>query len=362
MDKLNGTVFIVDDAESSQLLLANRLKNHYNLIQESNSRIALERIPECMPDLILLDIAMPEMDGYEVCETLKANPKTRDIPVIFLTSTSDKEGVVKCFKSGGEDYLAKPFNVGELLARVQTHIELKQYKEILKKQNEKLLLERGMLMSYFSEDIADMIVQGGLEDSMSGKMLPVTTLFADIRNFTSISEKIDPHRLVDVLNAIFKEVMDTVFRNKGSVNKLMGDAVLATFGAPVAAENDAANAVRCALEIQELLIRFNEVRPDYLAEEIKMGIGIATGVVFAGNIGSSRRKEYTVIGDAVNIASRLETLTKSVEANLLLDEATREKLGDEFVTSFVVKGRLKGKSQTINIYTASQISPENNNY
>ena len=177
------------------------------------------------------------------------------------------------------------------------------------------------LYKYFSEDVVKEILLKKDKDDLSVSK-EASILFLDIRNFTGISEKLSPEQVVELLDLLFTDIVDLIFSYKGSVNKFIGDAILATFGCPQSYGNDSENAVKCAVNLISALSLFNQVKPSFLVDDINIGIGIATGVVFAGNVGSYRKMEYTVIGDTVNLASRLQDMTKKLSCRLVIDAET----------------------------------------
>jgi len=218
--------------------------------------------------------------------------------------------------------------------------------------------EKKLLSPYFSTDVAKKILSGGLDNVIRGENLIATVLFFDIRGFTRISESLDPSLVADLLNLIFSDVMDLVFSHAGSINKLIGDAILATFGCPVTSGRDARNAAECALAIRDTIEFFNMLKPSYLRDDLKFGIGIATGRVFAGNIGSYRRMEYTVIGDTVNTASRLQNRTKKLDTDILIDEETRRALDDSYICKDAGLQKLRGKARPLGVYSIQRSSDE----
>lgn len=227
---------------------------------------------------------------------------------------------------------------------------LRQRTEELQKNNEKLDRDKRILQKFFSRDFLDQVLEEKISHNLGGERLPATILFLDIRNSTAIAERIDPAIFSQFLSEIFTDIMDLVYGNHGSVNKLIGDGLLATFGCPVRTEQPALDAAHCALAIRDYMATFNDVRPDYLEEPVRIGIGIATGVVFAGNTGSVRRMEYTVLGDAVNIASRLESLTKLAGVDIFIDGTTADALKDAARLRRVRLNKVRGKIQEIDIY------------
>jgi len=196
---------------------------------------------------------------------------------------------------------------------------------------------------YVTSAVVDHLMSGKVE--LGGATIPVTILFTDIRSFTTISEKMDAQALVGLLNEYFTDMVGIVMQEDGVVDKYIGDAIMAVFGAPVPKKDDAIHAVRAAVRMRQALAVLNERLKERGIAPLRTGIGIHTGEVVAGNIGSEKRMEYTVIGDAVNLASRLESSTKDLGVNILISEDTYELVKDEVqakpVREITVKGRLK---------------------
>ncbi|HMU83062.1 MAG TPA: adenylate/guanylate cyclase domain-containing protein [Leptospiraceae bacterium] len=233
---------------------------------------------------------------------------------------------------------------------------LAKNKDALTRANAQLQKEKNILEKFFSNDFVEQLLQEKISHSLGGARVPATIVFLDIRNSTAIAEKIDPQQFSDFISSIFTDIMDLVYGNHGSVNKLIGDGMLATFGCPIQTEDDKGNALRFALQVREYMNTFNDVRPDYLTEPVRIGIGIASGNVFAGNTGSVRRMEYTVLGDAVNLASRLESLTKLSGVDILIDGVTRDAAGNRIKVKRVRLNRVRGKIQEVRLYYLESMS------
>jgi class 3 adenylate cyclase len=201
---------------------------------------------------------------------------------------------------------------------------------------------------YVSKPLAQQILKHRDELQLGGEEKEVTILFSDIRKFTSLAEGLPPSRVVEMLNDYFTRMIEIVGQNEGMVDKLMGDSVMALFGAPIALGNDSFRAVRCALEMQEAVTAFNQERTATGLPPLTMGIGINTGPVVAGNIGSSMRMEYTVIGDNVNVAARLQGIAKPGE--ILISEATHAQVRDRIVGTPMDPMTLKGKRFPVGVY------------
>ncbi|MDR2159064.1 MAG: PAS domain S-box protein [Treponema sp.] len=235
--------------------------------------------------------------------------------------------------------------------------QLKEERRQLREQRRHMISDTMLLNRYLGEDVIDYIRKTG-KNPLGTKKQKVTVLFFDIRNSTGIAEKLAPEVFAEFLNDILTDIMDLVYGCRGSVNKLTGDGLMATFGAPLSTGQDAQNAVEAAQEIYHYLRTFNDVRPAYLSGPVSAGLGLATGMVFAGVIGSVRRQEYTVLGDAVNIASRLEHLTRSSSEKVLMDEATYNEVKDVFPCRKAFSGRIRGRTGSILIYGLSSSREE----
>jgi class 3 adenylate cyclase len=209
--------------------------------------------------------------------------------------------------------------------------------------------DSGLLQQYVSEELIEFIRLTGT-NPLENRHQQVSILFFDIRNSTGIAEQLAPKVFAQFLNDILTDIMDLVCGARGSVNKILGDGLLAVFGAPVSSGDDAFNAVKVGLEIQNYLQTYNDVRPEYLAAPIEAGVGIATGQVFAGIIGSVHRQEYTVLGDPVNVASRLESLTRNCADKILMDESTYRLIKGRIDQVRPYRCHVRGKSKPIRIY------------
>jgi adenylate cyclase len=201
---------------------------------------------------------------------------------------------------------------------------------------------------YVSRQVADQILKGNVD--LRGEIVPVTILFSDIREFTSISEKMEPRALLALLNDYFAGMVDSVLRNHGVVDKFIGDGMMAVFGAPTPDPGDPLRAVRAALEMRAVLIKLNERLRSEGQRELRIGVGIHTGPVVAGNIGHVDRKEYTVIGDSVNLSSRLESMTKELQTDIVLSADTYEAVKDDVLVEPLQSIRVRGREQEVMVY------------
>ncbi len=312
MDFTGAKLLLVDDESRNLEVLAGVLEpKGYDILVGLNGGVALNLARRVSPDLILLDVMMPEMDGFETCRRLKEDPETRDIPVVFLTARVELDDIVKGFELGAVDYVVKPFRVPELLSRIETHLELKFGRE-------KLEDLAGKLSRYLSPQVYDSIFSGEKEARIEYTRKPITVFFSDIVGFTPITEALDPHILAGWLNNYLNEMASIAIGCGGTLDKFIGDAVMVFFGDPrtQGPQGDAARCIQMALEMQACA--------KGLGIEVRMGI--SSGECIVGNFGSNDRMEYTVIGREVNVASRLEEISESDK--ILISEATYDLVRD----------------------------------
>ena len=229
--EMNSRILVVDDTPANIQALAAILKERgYQISVATNGRQALEVLARVQPDLILLDVMMPEMDGFETCRRLKASEQWRQIPVIFLTAKTETADIVQGFELGAVDYVAKPFNAHELLARVNTHLTIDELRRSLAGKNAELAraheLVRRAFGRYVSEEVATSILQSpeGLE--LGGEEREVTILMSDLRGFTALAARLTPHEVIEFLNLYLEAMVDVISRYEGTIDEIIGDAIL----------------------------------------------------------------------------------------------------------------------------------------
>lgn len=300
-------LLIVDDTPQNLQVLGSILRQQgYQLNVAQHGRQALEVAFKTPPDLILLDVMMPEMDGFEACRHLKEDPRTREIPIIFLTAKTGAEDIVQGFELGGVDYVAKPFNPAELLKRVQTHLELKAARERIQELATKL-------SHYLPPPVYASLFSGERDARIESQRRFLTIFFADIVKFTPRSERMAPAELTTWLNTYLNEMAGICAEHGGTLDKFMGDGIMGFFGDPQTKgeQEDALWCVRMALAMQR---RAAEL-------EVPIRVGISSGECTVGNFGSAAQMSYTIIGRQVNLASRLET--NSEPGRILIAESTQ---------------------------------------
>lgn len=304
-------ILVVDDTPANlQLLIGMLKKHHYEIRSAINGELALQAARNDPPDLILLDINMPVMNGYEVCRRLKDDDTTKDIPVIFLSALSEPMDKIKAFSVGGVDYITKPFQFEEVKARVETHLTLKAAREFLKDKN--LFLEN-MFSRFVSPKVLETMKQRPIGEFLKMERRELTVLFADLRGFTSLANEVTPEDVQETLNSFLEVMVARLADADGMVDKFLGDGFMALFGAPFRQEDHARRGLDAAIAIQQAHLQWIEERTSKGRPWRPMGVGVATGETVVGTYGTRKLMEYTALGHAVNLASRLCSAAKAGE-------------------------------------------------
>ncbi|MCC3406669.1 MAG: response regulator [Microcoleus sp. PH2017_10_PVI_O_A] len=367
----SAIILIVDDTADNVRLLSTILTEEgYQVRKALNGKRALATVQEFPPNLILLDVMMPQMNGYEVCAQLKASPKTSFIPVIFLSALGDVVDKVKAFDVGAVDYITKPFQDKEVLARVANQLTIQSQQKLLQEQTKQLeeLVERlqneikerqevelalrvaqkksdDLLLNILPAAIVENLKKG--EGSPAERFESATVLFADLVDFTSLAARISPLELVDFLNKIFSMFDELTEKHGLEKIKTIGDAYMVVGGLPVPRADHAEAIANMALDMQEAIADFKTDT----GEPFQIRIGIHTGPVVAGVIGT-KKFIYDLWGDTVNVASRMES--QGLSGYIQVTAAVYEQLKDRYLFeeqgAIAVKGKgdmtvywLKGK-------------------
>ncbi len=340
MIEQSGHLLVVDDNKVNRLLLARsvELLGHRVTLAE-NGRVALNHLADQTFDLVLLDIEMPELDGFEVLERMRADARMRELPVIVTSSVEGIDNIVRCIELGAQDYLPKPVNKTLLQARVAACLERKRLQDEQKK----------LLSLFAADEVAQDLKNQGF--AIGGRRVEASILFCDIRDFTALSEEQPPEETIELLNSYYTLMFDAIGSHGGMVNLMIGDGLMAIFGAPKELRNSAQSAVDAARDMLSLIQGLNEERNMHGAPGIRIGIGIATGEVVAGYAGTHERAAYTCIGATVNLAARLEAHTKVVGRSLLIDGETWSRLSGTPETEKHQDIQLKGFSLAVDIFS-----------
>lgn len=336
MAPVNGQrLMVIDDSELACALVQEGLTSQgYEVICFNDPFLALEQIDVLKPHLVLTDLDMPGLDGSEVCRRLKSGP-TSSLPVIILTANDADTQRVKGLREGADDYVNKGASMQELAARVDS---------VLRRTRETERMRR-LFARYTSDAVVEEILRAG-DVVLTGEKREVTVLFADIRNFTSFAESRPPEEVMRLLNEVLGRLADAVLEWGGTLDKFLGDGLMAVWGAPVRHDDDVAAAVSAALRMHAELQALNAQQPD--GPQFELGIGLNTGPVLAGSLGNTRRTEYTCIGDTVNVASRLCALASPGE--ILVGEGTATALASVGPLEPLAPVRVKGKTQPVPLF------------
>ncbi len=315
---------------------------------------AWESIQNQSPDLALLDIMMPEIDGLKLCQRVKTNRRTQFIPIVIVTALDAEDEKLRAIEAGADDFIGKPFNPVILLTRLRSLLRLKHLHDEL--QNRNLLLNQ-VLNRYVDKDIAEVILTDPERHlKLGGETRYVTVLFADLRDFTTFSAMHAATEVVETVNLVFKELTQVIYQHGGTFDKYMGDAIMAFYGAPFSAQDDAARAAHTALEIQHRFSRLKQAAPSQLFTSLEgLGVGVHSGEAIVGNIGSEQVMDYTVVGDTVNIARRLQETARPGEI-LISGETLRQVSGAEAV--IVYTERFKGNPVPLDIYALKRLKQQ----
>jgi class 3 adenylate cyclase len=331
---------VVDDNKVNRLLLGRGLEQQGHTVDfAENGLIALEMLRSKPFDLVLLDIQMPEMDGYQVLEQLTSDLRLRDIPVIMTSALEELDSVVRCIEMGAEDYLSKPVNAVLLRARIGASLEKKRLRD----------QQRELVRKFATAEVAEDLEASGF--SLGGKYVEATAMFSDIRGFTTIAESQSPADTIELLNTYYTLMFEAIIGQGGVVNQMVGDGLMAIFGAPLFQKDHCEQSVRAALEMIEMIELFNLDQVSQGKMQIRIGIGIASGKVIAGYTGTQRRATYTCVGDTVNLAARLEAHTKVVGEPILIDDSTRSALSSVIQAKDQGLFTLKGKAEEVHIFS-----------
>ncbi|MBF0589583.1 MAG: response regulator [Magnetococcales bacterium] len=322
-------ILAVDDVPSNIKALVTQLRDAYRISVATSGQQALDVARNKKPDLILLDVMMPGMDGYEVCRHLKADEATREIPVIFVTGKSDVADETRGLGLGAVDYITKPISLPIVQARIRTQLGLKQARERLESTIGKLDRANKFIRKTFGRFMSDEVVASLLDApdglALGGERKQVTIMMSDLRGFTLLSEEHQAEQVVGMLNMYLEAMTDIILKYQGTIIEFLGDGILVLFGAPNSRDDDAQRAVACALEMQLAMAQVNENNRALGFPEFGMGVGLNTGPVIAGNIGSDKRSKYGVVGRPINRAARIESLT--VGGQILISDETMKACG-----------------------------------
>ena len=350
-------ILVVDDLPQNVKLLADLLgAKGYAVATASSGPEALARVETERPDLVLLDVMMPEMSGYEVCRKIRENPATGILPVVMVTSLDPAQERIRGLEAGADDFLTKPVNQAELLARVRSLVRVKHLYDTVQTQAAQLAelnktleqrvseqvaqLDRlGRLKRFFSPQLAELIVTGDAEDPLKSHRREVTVAFLDLRGFTAFAETAEPEEVMGVLREYHAEMGQLILEHEGTLERFTGDGMMVFFNDPVPVPNPAERATQMALAMRD---RVADLRAKWKKRgvDLALGIGIAQGYATIGAIGFEGRLDYGAIGTVTNLAARLcgEARPGQILISQRLQGAVEELVETEAVGELTLKG------------------------
>jgi adenylate cyclase len=360
------SVLLVDDqpmiAEAVRQMLANEpgLRLHHCF----DAAAALATAAAVQPTVILQDLVMPDVDGLTLIRYFRAAAATRDVPIIALSTRDEPAVKADAFQAGANDYVVKLPDRLELVARVRYlskgylhQLDSQEAWAALLATQEQLEIRNRFIRETFGRYHSDEIVEGLLEKpgglELGGETRRVTILITDLRGFVPLCEALEPRQVVTMLNNYLGAMIDVVVRHGGTIDEFIGDAILVVFGAPLAHPDDARRAVACAIEMQETMDQVNAQNASLGLPRIEMGIGLHTGEVVVGNIGSHKRAKYGVVGRTVNLASRIESFT--IGGQILATSATIADAGDDIQVHGQMEIMPKGSREALTIHDVAGI-------
>src|SRR3954464_3723343 len=329
-------ILVVDDTPQNVKLLGDLLRSRgYEVTTAASGEQALESIASQPPDLVLLDIMMPGISGYDVCRKLRSEPETALLPVVMCTSLDPNQERVKGVEAGADDFLSKPVNQPELFARVKSLLRIKGL------QDERL----ARLKSFFSPQLAEAIAAGKSQQAVQTHRREITVEFFDLRGFTAFTDNAEPEEVMELLRAFHGALGKLVLQHQGTLERFAGDAVMVFFNDPVPIEKPAEHAMRTALAMMEAFTPIAEHWKKRSGFPLGLGVGIAQGYATLGAIGFEGRWDYAAIGNVTNLAARLCSEAKA--GQILADRKTMAVLDGTFQFEPVGELTLKGFSHPV---------------
>ncbi len=351
-------VLIVDDDPLNLDLLGQELaEQNYIIERASDGQECLKKVESFLPDVILLDYMMPKMNGIEVVKRLKQDERFKGIPVVLLTAKGSQRDKVEGLDAGADDYVAKPFDALELLARVRSMIRIKQMHDALEEWNQTLAskvraqVEEIQRMSrfkrYLSPQVAETILRSEEEALFKGHRREVTAVFLDLRGFTAFSDSVEPEEVMELLRTYHSEMGRLIFKFEGTLDRFTGDGIMVFFNDPIPSPDHTKRAVCMTLEMRDSV---KELRAMWLKEghDLDLGIGLASGYATLGNIGFEGRMDYSALGNVINLTSRLSDAAGG--GQILTNQKTLSRIEDFVEVEPLDDLNLKGFVRPVSVF------------
>ena len=333
-----GEILVADDdAENRDILERLLTPCGFQVAFAVNGVDAIAQIEKNDFDAVLLDIEMPEMDGFEVLAKLRKTGQLRQTPVIVVTGLQEEHDAVRCIEIGAEDFLSRPIRPALLMARLNASLEKKRLREKVFEQ-------------HFTPDLARELARNPDPMKMQARQAEVSVLFCDIRGFSSISERLGPSQTIDWLSGVMGEFSSIVIDHGGVLVDYTGDELMAMWGAPNVQPNHAELACQAALDIQKSLPTLNEQWESIVEAKTEVGIGVNTGDALVGNVGTHRKFKYGPLGTVVNLASRVQGATKFLKTSLLISGDTAEQLSNSIPSRRLCQVRVQNIKKPVHLF------------
>jgi adenylate cyclase len=364
-------ILIVDDNETNRCLLATRLgAEGYETTEAENGERALAVARDAAPDLILLDVMMPKLDGFEVCRRLKADSALGFVPVIMVTARADSKDVVTGLNAGADEYLTKPLDHAALVARVRSMLRIKELHDRVEAQAAELaswnrMLEQRVaeqvvqiervsrLKRFLSPQIAEVILSSPTYEPLASHRRQVTIVFCDLRGFTAFAESAEPEEVMAVMREYHATLGALIHEFDGTLERFVGDGIMVIFGDPIPCPDPCGRAVQMAVAMRDRLSELSK-RWRHERHELGFGVGIAYGYATLGAIGFEGRLEYSAIGTVVNLAARL--CAEARDGQILVDSKVRAALAGRAMAEPVGELTLKGLRRPIAAYNVREMT------
>ena len=362
-------VLVVDDQPANvRLLEAILAPRGYDVLTATGGEEALESISQTPVDLVLLDIVMPDLDGYEVCRRIRGQVDTAYLPVVMVTASGDEEKI-KALEAGADDFLTKPVNQNELLARVASLARIKRYQDTIKRQAGELAtwnqelesrveqqvaqIERmGRLRRFLSPQLAELIVDSGDESFLESHRREIVVVFCDLRGFTAFAESSEPEEVLSVLNEYHHALGDLIFRFEGTLERFTGDGLMVFFNDPVRCEDGPLRAIRMGVAMRTRVRKLAEAWARQ-GHDLAMGVGIAQGYATLGTIGFDGRHDYAAVGSVTNLAARM--CADAAAWQILVTERVFTAAGASVVGEDAGEREMRGFSRKVHAYSVKGV-------
>ncbi|MDU0313703.1 response regulator [Phycicoccus sp. M110.8] len=360
----DATILVVDDLPANlKLLDAVLAPRGFRVRTAATGEEALRCLQREVPDLVLLDVVMPGIDGYETCRRIRANPSTEYLPVVMVTASGDQQKVA-AIEAGADDFVTKPFEQAELLARVRSLVRVKRYHDTIVRQADELArwntqletkvaeqvqeIERvGRLRRFLSPQVAGLVTASGEESFLESHRGEITAVYCDLRGFTSFAETSEPEEIMSVLRSYHQALGDLVFRFEGTLEHFAGDGLLVFFNDPIPCPDAPRRAVRMAVAMRS---RVAELAEGWRrrGHDLGFGVGIAQGYATLGRVGFEGRYDYAAIGTVTNVSARLSS--RAAAGQVLITQRVETELDDVAVTRPLGPVELRGITRPVAVF------------